>query len=91
MVRPPCGRVVDARRNDLDRCRMFIGERVGELRVCGCVFLSHVVLRCWVRDGIDSPGSRTFGFDVCLSVTGGGMVSRKGGRRGNQPHTKGRG
>ena len=28
----------------LDRCRMFIGERVGELCVCGCVFLSHVVL-----------------------------------------------
>ena len=51
----------------------------------------------------DSLWSRTFGFDVYLFVTGGGMVSRKGEGEvnthereegeGNQPHTltKGRG
>ena len=32
------------REDGLDRCLMFTGERVGELRVCGCVSLSDVVL-----------------------------------------------
>ena len=32
------------REDGLDRCRMFIGERVGELRVCGCAFPFDVVL-----------------------------------------------
>ena len=61
---------------------MFIGERVGELRVCGCVFLSGVVLGVGSEMGLTPARTRAFRFNVCLPVTGGGMVSRKGGRRG---------
>ena len=81
MVRPPCGRVVDARGwfGSLSHDYRRNGWWVARVWVC---FPFWRGARCWVRDGIDSPGSRTFGFDVYLPVTGGGMVSRKGGRRG---------
>ena len=44
------------REDGLDRCRMFIGERVGELRVCGCVSLSDVVLGVGSEMGLTLQG-----------------------------------
>ena len=35
---------------------MFTGERVGELRVCGCVFLSDVVLGVGSEMGLTLQG-----------------------------------
>ena len=77
------------REDDLDRCRMFTDEMVGELRVSGCVSLSDVVLGVGSEMGLTLQGVAHSG-SMCVFLLRAVVWchERDGAEAGKQPHAR---